>query len=148
MNSPGTLNSLARGASIVGLPNGKAFLRIYGTLPHPNIIGGFSFVLLLAPVVFFMRKEEPNNLAPLLLLPGTSLLALTFSRSAWLALIVFGAVLIWKSRYFDRKRLVVLLVLLALSFMITLLPYYQLVQARTINTTSHSEAFSFIGRPG
>jgi O-antigen ligase len=41
---------------------------------------------------------------------------------------------------------VFLLVMLALSFMITLLPYYQLVQARTINTTSHSEAFSFIGR--
>jgi O-antigen ligase len=146
LNWPGKLGSLTRGASIVGLANGNAFLRIYGTLPHPNILGGFSFVLLLAPVAFFMRKEEPNNLAPLLLLPGTSLLALTFSRSAWLALIVFGSVLIWKSRYFDHKRLVFLLVMLALSFMITLLPYYQLVQARTINTTSHSEAFSFIGR--
>jgi len=146
LNWPGTLDSLTRGASIVGLPNGNAFLRIYGTLPHPNILGGFSFILLLAPVAFFMRKEGPNYLAPLLLLPGTAVLALTFSRSAWLALIVFGAVLIWKSRYFDRKRLVSLLVILSLSFMITLLPYYQLVQARTINTTSHSEAFSLIGR--
>ena len=146
LNWPGTLDSLTRGASIVGLPNGNAFLRIYGTLPHPNILGGFSFVLLLAPAAFFMRKEEPNNLAPLLLLPGTTLLALTFSRSAWLALIAFGGVLICKSRYLDRKRLMFLLVILALSFMITLLPYYQLVQARTINTTSHSEAFSLIGR--
>jgi O-antigen ligase len=146
LNWPGKLDSLTRGASIVGLPNGNAFLRIYGTLPHPNILGGFSFVLLLAPVVFFMRKEEPNHLAPLLLLPGTSLLALTFSRSAWLALIVFSAVLIWKSRYFDRKRLVFLLGILALSLIITLLPYYRLVEARTINPTSHSEAFSFIGR--
>ncbi len=146
LNWPGTLDSLTRGASIVGLPKGDAFLRIYGTLPHPNILGGFSFILLLAPVAFFMRKEEPNHLAPLLLLPGTSLLALTFSRSAWLALIVFSTVLIWKSRYFDRKRLVILLVILVLSFVITLLPYYRLVQARTINPTSHSEAFSFIGR--
>jgi hypothetical protein len=146
LNWPGTLDSLTRGASIVGLPNGNAFLRMYGTLPHPNILGGFSFVLLLAPVAFFMRKEQPNHLAPLLLLPGISLLALTFSRSAWLALIAFGAVLIWKSRYFDRKRLAFLLVIFVLSFTITLLPYYQLVQARTINTTSHSEAFSLIGR--
>ena len=146
LNWPGTLDAFTRGASIVGLPNGNTFLRIYGTLPHPNILGGFSFVLLLAPVAFFMRKEEPNHLAPLLLLPGTALLALTFSRSAWLALIAFGAVLIWKSRYFDRKRLMFLLVILALSFTITLLPYFRLVQARTINATSHSEAFSFIGR--
>jgi O-antigen ligase len=146
LNWPGPINASMRGASVVQLPTGEAFLRAYGTMPHPNILGGFVFVLLLAPIAFFMRKEKPNDLALLLLLPGLALLALTFSRSAWLALIVFSGVLICKSRSFDRKRLVTLLAITALSFIITLLPFLQLVQARTINTTSHSEEFSLIGR--
>lgn len=146
LNWPGPLDSSMRGASIVQLPGGESFLRAYGTLPHPNILGGFILILLLGPIAFFMREEKPNSLALFLLIPGISLIALTFSRSAWLALIVFSAVLIWKSKYFDRKRLAILLAIIALSFIITLFPYRQLVQARTISTTSHSEKFSFIGR--
>ncbi|HLO34272.1 MAG TPA: O-antigen ligase family protein [Anaerolineales bacterium] len=143
---PGMLDPFVPGAVIVQLPGGEAFLRAYGTLPHPNILGGFTLVLLLGPIAFFLRKERPNPLALLLLIPGVALLALTFSRSAWLALIVFSAVLVWKSKYFDRKRLPLLLAIAALTFGMTLLPYRQLVAARTTNTTSHSEAFSFIGR--
>jgi O-antigen ligase len=103
-------------------------------------------VVLLGPITFFIRKEKPNYSALLLLMPGISLLALTFSRSAWLAVIVFSLVLIWKSKHFDRRRLALLLVIIAISFIVTLLPYRQLVQARTTSTTSHSEEFSFIGR--
>jgi O-antigen ligase len=140
------LDSSVRGASIVQLPDGESFLRAYGTLPHPNILGGFTLVLLLGPITFFIRKERPNNLALLLLMPGISLLALTFSRSAWLAVIVFSLVLLWKSKYFDGRRLALLLIIIAISFIVTLLPYRQLVQARTTGATSHSEEFSFIGR--
>jgi O-antigen ligase len=146
LNWPGVLDPSVRGAVIVALPGGEAFLRAYGTLPHPNILGGLVLILLLGPIAFFMRKERPNNLALLLLIPGISLLALTFSRSAWLALIVFSMVLVWKSKWFDRKRLAALLAVMALSFAITLFPYRELVQARTVNATSHSEEFSFIGR--
>jgi O-antigen ligase len=39
-----------------------------------------------------------------------------------------------------------LLAVIALSFVMTLFPYRELVQARTINTSSHAEEFSFIGR--
>ena len=59
---------------------------------------------------------------------------------------VFCGVLVWKSNYFDRKRVVLLLITIGLSLAVTLFPYYELVQARTINTTSHAEEFSFIGR--
>jgi O-antigen ligase len=146
LNWPGPLDASVRGAIVVQLPNGESFLRAYGTLPHPNILGGFALIFLLAPVVFFIREEKPNNFALLLLIPGVALLALSFSRSAWLALIVFCMVLTWKSRHFERKRLVFLLAVIALSFVITLFPYRELVQARTINTSSHAEEFSFIGR--
>ncbi|HSA99687.1 MAG TPA: O-antigen ligase family protein, partial [Anaerolineales bacterium] len=146
LNWPGKLDPSVRGAVIVQLPGGESFLRAYGTLPHPNILGGFVLILLLGPIAFFLRKEKPNNLALLLLIPGVSLLALTFSRSAWLALVAFSVILIWKSRFFDRKRLAMVLAVLALSFAATLFPYRELVRARTTNTTSHSEEFSFIGR--
>lgn len=146
LNWPGPIDSSVRGAVIVQLPGGESFLRAYGTLPHPNILGGFALIFLLGPIAFFMRRDKPNNLALLLLIPGVAVLALTFSRSAWLALVLFCMVLIWKSSYFQRKRLVLLLTLIGLSFVATLLPYRELVQARTVTPTSPAEEFSFIGR--
>ena len=143
---PGPLDASVRGAIVVQLPGGETFLRAYGTLPHPNILGGFALTFLLGPIVFFLRNQRPNNLAILLLIPGVSLLALTFSRSAWLGLIMFSVVLIWKLRYFERKRLVTLLTIMTLSFALTLFPYRELVEARTVQATSHAEEFSFIGR--
>jgi hypothetical protein len=146
LNWPGPIDPTVRGAVIVQLPGGESFLRAYGTLPHPNILGGFALMFLLGPIAFFMRRERPNDLALLLLMPGVAVLALTFSRSAWLALVLFCMVLIWKSSDFQRQRLVILLTVIGLSFVITLLPYRQLVQARTVNPTSPAEEFSFIGR--
>lgn len=146
LNWPGNLDPSVRGAVVVELPGGEAFLRAYGTLPHPNILGGLGLILLLGPLAFFLRREKPNSLALLLLLPGVALLALTFSRSAWLALIVFSLVLIWKSKSFNRKRLAIMLAAMAMTFALTLFPYRELVQARTVRTTSHAEEFSLIGR--
>jgi hypothetical protein len=143
---PGTIGPSTPGAVIVQLPDGAAFLRAYGTLPHPNILGGFTLILLLGPVALFMRRDNPNYAALLLLAPGIALLALSFSRAAWLALIVFCLVLILKSKYVDRKRLLVLLAVIALSFVLTLISQRSLVQARTIRGTSHAEQFSLIGR--
>jgi O-antigen ligase len=146
MNWPGPLDPSVRGAVVVQLPNGESFLRAYGTLPHPNILGGLALILLLGPVALFMRREKPNHFALLLLIPGVSLLALTFSRSAWLALVFFGMVLAWKWKCFDRTRLAICLFVITLSFVLTLFPYRELVEARTVSTTSHSEEFSFLGR--
>jgi O-antigen ligase len=143
---PGMLDASVRGAVIVQLPEGGSFLRAYGTLPHPNLLGGLALLLLLGPIALFLRRQQPDNLALLLAMPGVSLLALTFSRSAWLALVIFCMILLWKSKYFERKRLLILLAAIALSFLITLLPYRELVQARTVNPSSHAEEFSFIGR--
>jgi O-antigen ligase len=61
-------------------------------------------------------------------------------------LIVFSLVLLWKWKAFDRRRLVLLLLTLVLTFAMTLLPFRELVEARTVNTTSHAEEFSLIGR--
>jgi O-antigen ligase len=143
---PGPIDASVRGAIVVQLADGLRILRAYGTLPHPNVLGGFVAISLLGPIYFFLKKDNPNNLALLLLIPGVSLLALTFSRAAWMSLIAFSLILILKSKFLDRKRLTVLLTIIALNFILTLLPYRDLVAARTVNTGSGSEEFSIVHR--
>jgi hypothetical protein len=146
MKWPGTLDPSVRGASIVQLPSGEAFLRAYGTLPHPNILAGFAFILVLGPMTLFLYRRRPNYAALLLIVPGMALIALTFSRSAWLALIAFAFILVLQSKHFTRMQILLLIIISVSSFVLTLLPYRQLVQARTTNITSHSEEFSLLGR--
>ena len=143
---PGILDPSMPGSTVVESADGTRFLRAYGTLPHPNILGGFTLLTLLGPasLVFASKRAGHPALIPVAL--GMSLLALTFSRSAWLGMVFFSLVLILKSKFLDRKRLALLLLTAAVGFAITLLPYLQLVQARTVNIASDSEKFSFIGR--
>ena len=74
----GLLDPSTRGASVVELPDGLRILRPYGTLPHPNILGGFAFVSLLGPASLFLNNRKPGYLALLLFIPGIALLAITF----------------------------------------------------------------------
>ena len=146
MTWPGPLDPSVRGAVVVPLPDGTRVLRAYGTLPHPNLLGGFTVISLLGPIALFLTGKRSNYPALILFALGISLLALTFSRSAWMGFALFSLILILKSKYFDRKRMRLLLISAVLSFTITLLPYRLLVLARTVDITSNSERFSFTGR--
>ena len=59
---PGVLDPSTRGASVVELPDGLRILRAYGTLPHPNILGGFAFVSLLGPASLFLTTGNQTIL--------------------------------------------------------------------------------------
>lgn len=143
---PGMLDPFTRGAVVVHASDGLRVLRAYGTFPHPNILGGFTLVALLGPISLFFAGKKLYHPALILYGLGVSLLALTFSRSAWLGIIIFLLILILKSRYLDRRKLSLLLMITVLSCAITLLPRLQLVLARSVNLTSNSEKFSFVGR--
>jgi O-antigen ligase len=146
MKWPGILDSSMHGASVVQLANGLRILRAYGTLPHPNILGGFAFLTLLGPASLFLTDKKPNYLALFLLCLGTILIGLTFSRSAWLALVSFVFVLILKSKYFERKKLFLLLSTLALTILLTLYPLRDLVFTRVSNSATATETISTVGR--
>jgi O-antigen ligase len=77
---------------------------------------------------------------------GTILLAITFSRSAWLGYATFLAILTLKAKHIDRKRLTLFITATILTLTLTFLPLRQVVEARTTSTVSHAEEFSFIGR--
>ncbi len=146
MKWPGTLEPSLRGASVVQLANGLRILRAYGTLPHPNILAGLVFLAFLGPISVFLANKKPNYPALMLVSVGIILLALTFSRSAWLALLSFLFILIMKSKYFERKKLYLLLFTVALAILLTLYPLRDLVFTRVNNATVATEQISTVGR--
>src|SRR5258706_6418790 len=146
MKWPGILDPSIRGVSVVQLANGLRILRAYGTLPHPNILGGFAFLTLLGPVSLFLANKKPNYPAVILLCLGIILIGLTFSRSAWLALVAFMCILVLKSKYFERKKLFLLTSAVALTSILTLYPLKDLVFTRVSNSIIATEQNSILGR--
>lgn len=92
--------SVGGGSIILETTSGR-WLRAYGSLPHPNILGG---ILVIALVLLFYlgltvqnKKERTFVLLNLVLIVPA--LFFTFSRSAWVALIlVFGLMIFWLYR--------------------------------------------------
>jgi len=146
MKWPGTLDSSMHGASVVQLTEGLRVLRAYGTLPHPNILGGFNFLTLLGPTSLFLTSKKPNYSPLILLCLGTILIGLTFSRSAWLALVAFVIILSLKSNYFGRKKIFLLLSVITLSFVLTLFSSRNYVFTRVSNPSTPTEVISTVGR--
>jgi hypothetical protein len=92
------------GGSIVLQTPDERWLRAYGSLPHPNILGGMLFVGLLfclyLGVTASKKYERWLAMAGVIIMtPG---LFFTFSRSAWLALIL--AVIIFAMGVFLQRR--------------------------------------------
>ncbi len=72
------------GVAVVETAGGR-FLRAYGSLPHPNILGGYAAAGLTAAIALTAqaRRARPALYAAVFLL-AAGLIA-TFSRSAWIA---------------------------------------------------------------
>jgi O-antigen ligase len=144
---PGGLEPSMRGASVVQLVDGARWLRVYGTLPHPNILGAWTVVLLSGPAAFFLLKPRPQVWAILLFSGGVALLILTFSRGAWAGFLASALIIVWKSRSLDRKRLRWLGAAGAVSLLAAALPLQTLVFTRVAGAASvPTEAFSIKGR--
>ena len=143
---PGLINAATPAASVVQLENGSRLLRAYGTLAHPNILGGFTLLCLLGPASLYLENRKPNYAALVLFAAGVMLLSLTFSRSAWLALLAFVILLSSKNRFLDARRLFLLLAVTALTLGLTLYPLRDFVFTRLSDPTIHTEQISAIGR--
>ncbi len=80
------LTSHDQGVSVVMLPIAGRWLRSYGSFPHPNILAGF----LALSLAFIAIGDDPRarRLRAVALAAGFAALLLTFSRAAWLAVLV------------------------------------------------------------
>lgn len=66
--------------------NGKVVMRAYGTLPHPNVLAGFLVLALLLSLVFLLKPEKYlSALSAAIFIP---VILLTFSRHAWIGLVI------------------------------------------------------------
>jgi len=146
MKWPGILDPSIRGASVVQLANGLRILRAYGTFPHPNILGGFAVLTLLGPIGLFFTSTKPNYAALILYSLGIILIALTFSRSAWLGLVALIIILIMKAKYVEHKRLYLFVATSFLASALTLYPLRNLVFIRISNAPVETEEYSAYGR--
>lgn len=96
------------GASVVQLPGGLRWLRAYGSIPQPNVLGGFLCLALPLVAGAFLRLPRNRRIAWALLgalaLGGIALL-LSFSRAAWLGVLVgalWAGLLYWQRRTAEK----------------------------------------------
>jgi O-antigen ligase len=125
---PGLLSVASPGVSVVENAEGLRWFRAYGTLPHPNILGGMLLIYLGGVAGRFLATGRARWLAPLGL--GVMAGALTFSRSAWLgvgAMLFAGLSLLPRACW--RPASWIVLVGLAAAFL-TLWPLRSFVVAR------------------
>ncbi len=139
---PGALDANTRGASVVQLPDGARWLRAYGTLPHPNVLGGFALMFLAGPGALFLLSAKRQAWAMVLFAFGAALLVLTFSRSAWVGFAAAGLALAFHRRKLDGKRLLTIGLASLTGLLAAAAPLYRLIFIRAGASPVATEEFS------
>ncbi len=88
-------------SSVIGVGPEQYLLRAYGTFSHPNLLGGFLVISLLAALwLIWNEARKWRWLAGIAAMLSATGLALSFSRSAWVGLLVAagGGFLLWLNR--------------------------------------------------
>lgn len=119
------------GASVVALGE-RRWLRAYGLTQHPNVLGGLALTCLLVISGFLLRQAGLRRLVLLgLAAISVGTLLITFSRSAWMGMLVgviaLLALLFWAQRAGTRTVRRSSLWLLAVTLFAVVLTFAWLV---------------------
>ena len=139
---PGTLVPTTSGPSVVQVADGTRWLRAYGTLPHPNILGGFLLALMAGPLTIFLSHGTRRWWAAVLFGIAIIALVLTFSRSAWLGYMAGGMVIALHHRSLDRSRLRWLAAVALVCLIAAAVPLRSLIFTRAAGSQVPTEAGS------
>jgi hypothetical protein len=139
---PGSLVPAMSGASVVQLADGTRWLRAYGTLPHPNLLGGWTLVLLTSLLTLGLLPSKGKIPVPIPFAAGLVVLVLTFSRSAWLGLTALGAVILVRRKIFERKALVRLAIIGLAALTLLAIPLKEMLTARLVPNQIQTEQVS------
>lgn len=107
------------GVSVVETIDGMRWLRAYGAMDHPNILGGLLLVGVVVSIYLIVNKKfEARRFSVYYFLCGFLgiVLFMTFSRSAWVGMIIFLIITLlyyWinKNTYKQKKLLEIILIL-------------------------------------
>ncbi|HEV7677543.1 MAG TPA: O-antigen ligase family protein [Candidatus Dormibacteraeota bacterium] len=129
--------------SVVTAGDGTRVLRAYGLSDHPNILGGvLAIAVLLIAGVAATRTARTSPWRTVAVALGAAALFLTFSRGAWIALVV-GLVVLAGMLALDHNRAVLrrLAALCGCGLLVAapfVLPYQAAVAARTDQSPSNA----------
>lgn len=136
-----TQDPLTRGVSVVDV-GGTRWLRAYGGLPHPNILGGWLVLGLGALVGAHGVRPRVDAVHPygekIITTLFSVVLILSFSRSAWLAtavlLLATSYEIFRSSNKENRSRFIALVSVILCAVGVTALLCAPLIQTRTTTT--------------
>ena len=110
-----------------GISRETVMLRGYGTFPHPNVLGGFLLLGLMANIGLFMRKGlivSRETVLALSLIVITMGLVVSFSRNAWVATVIALIIYLVFAVSREIKRKIALLgLVLAIALAVNLLMF-------------------------
>ncbi len=133
------------GNSVIETAGGGKWLRAYGALSHPNVLGGLLVVGIFVLLhLFFKEKERKARIVyELVLAVFLTCLFFTFSRGAWLAFLIgfvfllFVFILHKKTNIRRQAGLIILLIILLFTGLGW--QYKQLLSARFLGNTRLEE---------
>jgi O-antigen ligase len=138
------------GTSIISSPEIGRWLRAYGAFSHPNVLGGFLVVSIILTILLTSKYKISKFSIfsfQFSLILQTVALFFTYSRSAWLAILIslIGLLVYW----FISKRFTIydlrFTIYTLLTFAILTTIFFLLVQTRFSNT-SYNETVSISER--
>ncbi len=143
---PGMFEAQTPGASVVLDAAGERWLRAYGTLPHPNVLGAFLLVYSTAVLERWLTTGKQRWLIVLGL--GAACVALTFSRAAWVGALALAATAWWLTPHTVRVRLQVALAMCAIAGSLILLPLtpFLISRVNVVEPANRLEAASTLER--
>jgi putative inorganic carbon (HCO3(-)) transporter len=149
-----TVNAAWSGASVV-MVGEQRWLRAYGLAQHPNLLAGCLMTMLLVVGGYYLMQRGWSRLLHLLALSlGLAALLLTFSRAAWLGLLLgSGAMLLlllwaWRRKQWAPNWAAIALLVAVLSFIVIgfVVFNWQLLQPRLGLTSQGTEIRSVQSR--
>lgn len=143
---PGMFDAQTAGASVVLAAAGERWLRAYGSLSHPNVLGAFLVIYSTAVLERWLTAGERRWLGVLGL--GALAVALTFSRAAWLGALALAVAAWWLTPRAVRTRLQVALAVSAVGGGLAWLPLapFLLSRVNVVEPANRLEAASTLER--
>ncbi|BCX14456.1 MAG: hypothetical protein KatS3mg088_139 [Patescibacteria group bacterium] len=99
---------------------GRDFLRVYSTFPHPNVLAGFFGLCLILLLGTEVKSGFCLIWKKIILVFGFFVFLLSFSRGAFLSLLLVGFVLLINKKYLR----IVAFLMVSLSFLFSLILFF------------------------